>query len=228
MFKKIINWIPNTVKKIKTALSKIKLELFFIVLTAFLTALFTYYADVKFDDNKIEENTKKIQQIVNAEIIENLEIANKYSRAKNQIVSDVEFVSFLQVQRFYTDSLRDLMADNFQYLSENDLYHLAVIRDKMNILNKKFDKLEAETQRPRISSKPECNFLYFLPEDKYWKHRSLSDDFNRMFYSIKQLSFFPGNPFPDLKDEFEITYAKVSVYYFDYSDEYKDVDVLCD
>jgi len=215
-------------KKMNATFGNIKLEIFLIILTAFLTAIFTYYADVYFDENKMEENTKKIQQIVSAEIIENLEVANKYSSAKNQIVSDVELVSFLQIQRFYADSLRELMANNFQYLSENDLYHLAVIRDKMNILNKKFDKLEAQTQRPRISNKPECNFLYFLPEDKYWKHRSLSDDFNRMFYSIKQLSFFPGNPFPDLEDEFAITYAQVSVYHFGYSDGYKEVFVQCD
>jgi len=228
MLKKILNWSTNKVKKMKAALSKIKLELIFIVLTAFVTALFTYYSDVIFDGKKMEENTKKIKEIVSAEIIENLEIANKYDRAKNQIVSDAEFVSFVQIQRFYTDSLRELMANNFQYLSESDLYHLAVIRDKMNILNKKFDKLENETQRPRISNKPECNFLYFLPERKYWAHRSLSGDFNRMFYSIKQLSFFPGNPFEDLKEEFEITYARVALYYFDYSDEYKEVTVDCE
>lgn len=231
--------ISNLIKKIKTSVvllmkrlfcvlkHKFSIDIFLIIITASLTAYSTYLVELRFEQKKSQENTKKVQQIVNAELIENLDIANKYQQAKDQIVNDKEFVSFLQDHRFYVDSLKELMANNFQYLSQNDLYHLAIIRDKMNILNRKFDKVEKDTFRSRISSNSACNFLYFLPERKYWAHRFFSDDLNRMFYSMKQLSFFVGNPFPDLNEDFEITDAKISVGYFKYSDEYKEVNVDC-
>ena len=165
---------------------------------------------------------------MNAEIFENLDVVNKYNSAKNQIVSDVNFVSFLQDNRFYPESLKNLITNNFQYINQEDLYHLAIVRDKMSILNKKFDKLEIVTKQSKISNKPGCNFLYFLPEKKYQAHRFLNNDFNRMIYSIKQLSFFEGNSYPDLNDLFEINETKVSVGHFTYNKEYKNVKVNCD
>lgn len=197
------------------------------LITAFLTAFFTYTANIQFDKRKNDENKNKIQEIVNAEIIENLDIASKYQTTKNIIASDVELVTFIRDNRFYTDSLRELLSNNFQYLNQDDLYHLATIRDKMNIINKKLDLLEETTKKPIISNKPECNFMYFFPEEKYQVHRFLSDDFNRMFYSIKQLSFFVGNSYENLKDAFDITPGKISTFYFNYNKEYKNVDVNC-
>jgi len=216
------NFIFNGISK-----NTMLLPILIAILTAFLTGYFTYQAQRKIEDEKIQQNKAKVQQIVNAEIIENLEVANKFIGAKNEIVSDVNFVSFLQDQRFYTDSLREILTTNFQYLDENDVYHIAIIRDKLNQLNKKFDKMELQTQNKRISDKLECNFLYFLPEEKYHSFRFTADDFNRLIFSIKQLSFFQGNPFVDLNEYFEITKGRVSVQWFTYNQDYKDVNVNC-
>jgi hypothetical protein len=198
------------------------------IVAAVLTALFTFVFDNVHGWITYRQNKQKVQQIVNAEIFENLTVANEYAQAKNQIVSDVDFVSFIQKDRFYTASLRDLLASNFQYLDNTDLYNLAIARDKMNAFNSKLDILEnSKMNKPPISSKPECSFLYFLPEDKLQAHRYLNDDLNRIINSFKKLSFFAGNPYEDLKPFFNLTDGQVGIYNFSYSEEYKDVRVNC-
>lgn len=203
------------------------------IITALVASWFstygTYYYTKKIELEKFTENKIKIQQIINAEIFENLTISSQYANAKNQIISDVEFVSFIQKDRFYTSSLRDLLVNNFQYLDNSDLYYLAIARDKLNALNDKLDILEnSRLSKPPISQKIECNFRYFLPEEKYSAHRYLNDDFNRFINSVKKISFFSGNEYENLNEYFDLTDTQVGLYYLKYNEEYKEVGVNCD
>jgi hypothetical protein len=204
------------------------ISLMVVIFTAICMGLSNYLVGYIKSQQDYIKNKSKVEQIVNAEILENLTVANEYVRGRNQIVSDVNFVNFIRNQRFYTGPLRDLLANNFQYLENDDVYYLANVRDKLDAVNAKLDIIEAKYMNgPRISTKPECAFIYLRPEEKRDAHGFLNDDFNRFFNNVKKLSFFQGNPYTDLKQDLELTDGQISTFYFSYSSEYLDVKVDC-
>lgn len=221
--KTILDNIKNYYKKITNFF--IGSEFKKVVLIAIITATLTSYLQVCFqginDRNRFNENVRKVHQITNAEIFEYLTKIDKYVEAKNDIAYDVEFVSFLLDTRFNIEPLASILSNNFQYLSESDVYYLAILRDKLVSINHRLDLLALRFNEPRISdSRFSCRFTYFLPEDKKIAHQVLNDDFNRAINSIGHLSFFSGNTFPQLNEYFNLSDVQVSVFHFFYSPDY--------
>jgi hypothetical protein len=192
------------------------------------TALLAQYLQFSYDAYKNRNNSLKAEEIVSAELSGYLNITNEYILSKNQIVSDNDFAAFIQRYRYNIEPLKELLATNFMYFKNSDLAHLAVIRERLTSINKKLDILEqSKLNRSPLWKNPECNFMYFSPEDKQFAHRYLSDDYNNVIFHMKSLSFFKGNPYKNLEPVFDITPTQVSVFYFVYNPEYKDVDFNC-
>lgn len=199
------------------------------LITASATALFTFTADKLFEYQKNKKIQNGLQAAVEAELLENLRIANDYAGSKNQIISDVNFSSFVQQDRFHVSGIESILVQNFSYLNASDLYHLTLIRNSLNNLNSKLNILHNLIRnKPRISDSEGCNFDYFLPEEKLISHQYLEHDFNLFIYGVKHISFFSQNPYTDLNSYFERMTSSVSTFSYTYNyDEYKNVEVNC-
>lgn len=199
------------------------------IIIALLGIFGAIFTQIFFDKYIIARNVSKANQVLNAEIYEYLGILKEYTSAKNQIVSDANFDSFIQDYRFNIEPLKDLLANNFQNISEHDLYRLIIVRNRLASFNKRLDILEgSKLKGPRLSKKPECNFMFFTPDTKEQAHRFLNDDLNVLVNNIKKLSFFQGNPYEELKPIFDLTDTQVGIFYFEYNKDYKKVDFNCE